>query len=78
MKNWLRNNWKGIIRWLIVLNSIWWMFAVAPFGFLFPELPKTQLIRVLTIFFSTILLLYLLRDKRKNRDVSEFWQQKQI
>jgi len=56
-----------IITWIIVLTAIFFMLALAPFGFLFKGAPDVQLIRVVTVFFSTILILYLLkRYERKN------------
>lgn len=67
MKEKIKKIFLEIINWVIVLTAIFFMFAIAPFGFLFKETPDIQLIRIITIFFSTILVLYLLkRYERKN------------
>jgi len=50
-----------ILNWIIVLTAIFFMLAYAPFGFLFPETHGVQLVRVITIFLATVLMLYLLK-----------------
>jgi len=37
------------------------VLAYAPFGFLFPDPHDVQLVRVITIFLVTVLILYLLK-----------------
>ncbi len=61
------SHWRAIVESIIVLVAIFFMFAVAPFGFLFAAQYDIQLIRVITIFLSVILILYLLKKhERKN------------
>jgi ACR3 family arsenite efflux pump ArsB len=64
IKEFIKNNWREIARYIVALNSIFWMFAYAPFGFMFKEVIATQVIRVETIFLSTALLLYLLKKNK--------------
>ena len=64
IKEFIRNNWKGIVRLIIILNAIFWMFAVAPFGYMFVTVYFAQLLRIITIFLATILLLYFLKDNK--------------
>lgn len=67
MKEKIKKIFLEIINWIIVLTAIFFMFAIAPFGFLWPATPDTQLGRIITIFFSAVLILYLLRKyERKN------------
>jgi len=67
MKEKIKKIFFEIINWVIVLTAIFFMFAIAPFGFLWPAMPEIQLVRIITIFFSVVLILYLLRRyERKN------------
>jgi len=61
------SNWRGIIEFIIVLTAIFFMFAIAPFKFLWPATADVQLVRVITIFFSTLLILYLLRKHERKK-----------
>jgi len=56
-----KNNFIKILSWLIALSAVILMVLYAPFGFLFPNDPIAQLVQVLTIFFSAILILYMLK-----------------
>lgn len=46
---------------VIVLTSVFFILALAPLGFLFKENYNVQLVRIIAVFLSTILILYLLR-----------------
>lgn len=57
----MKKNWREIAKFIIIFNAIFWMFAVAPFGYWFRGDYFGQVLRIVTIFLSTILLLYLIK-----------------